>query len=63
MSYSAMQHPDGRWEIYYGLELLATIGCQQTCKSLILRLNTRNQKKLRQVGSRKIKKAKALAKA
>ena len=44
MSYSAIQHPDGRWGIYYGLELLATIGCQKTCQDIVLSLNSCNQK-------------------
>jgi len=40
MSYSAIQHSDGRWGIYYGQELLATVACKQTCDYLICCLTT-----------------------
>ena len=45
MSYLAIQHSDGRWGIYYGPELLATVACKQTCDDLIDCLNSYRQKK------------------
>lgn len=45
MFYLAIQHPDGRWGIYYGQELLATVACKQTCDSLISCLNSQKKNK------------------
>lgn len=35
MDYSIRQHLNGRWGIYKGLNLLATIGCYQTCQEIL----------------------------
>ena len=62
MSYSAIQHSDDRWGIYFELELLATIGSKKTCDHLLYCLNAHLQKKLSKSPSSKKKKGKSLVK-
>jgi hypothetical protein len=54
MNYSIEQLANGRWGIYVQHQLLATIGCYQTCLTILGLLNTRKRLNLNSLNSAKL---------